>query len=166
VAFDAPEEGNLQYHQAWLIGEGQGDYHLEGLDRDVWKDGKDLLVVSSDNLSNSFGNSISKRMFELYHRFVRSKRPPTDVENGLYKYDHKTVHGVADVASTLLVSLMPMVSIFVLYSIHNMWIRLGMVAVFTMMLSLTLALLTKARGIEIFAATAAYVRTPFHVKFR
>lgn len=166
MAFDPPEEGNLQYLQAWLIGEGQGDYRLEGLDRDVWKDSKDLLVVPSDNLSNLFGNSISKGIFELYHRFVGSKRPPTDVENGLYKYDHKSVHGVADVAATLLASLMPMVSIFVLYSIHNMWIRLGMVAVFTMMLSLALALFTKSRGIEIFAATARYVQTIFQVTFR
>jgi len=79
-----------------------------------------------------------------------------DEENGLHRYDDKRVHRIADVTATLLASSMPLISIFVLYSVHNMWIRLGMVAVFTMLLALAMAVLTKARAVEIFAATAGY----------
>jgi hypothetical protein len=48
-----------------------------------------------------------------------------------------------------------MISIVVLYVINSMRIRLGLVCVFTLIFSFVLALATKARRVEIFAATAA-----------
>jgi len=48
-----------------------------------------------------------------------------------------------------------MISIIILYIVHDIKVRLGLVCVFTFMFSLVLALATKARRIEIFAATAA-----------
>ncbi|PVH79058.1 hypothetical protein DL98DRAFT_633031 [Cadophora sp. DSE1049] len=156
VTFEQPEEGNLSYLRGWLIAKGQGDYSLEGLDRNVWKDGKDLLVLVPSILGETFAQSISKHIFELYHRLIGSRRKPSDEENGLHRYNDKRVHRIADITATLLASSMPLTSIFVLYSVHNMWVRLGMVAIFTMLLSLGMAVLTKARAVEIFAATAAF----------
>ena len=48
-----------------------------------------------------------------------------------------------------------MVSIIVLYVIHDMATRLGLLALFTAIFSLCLTVATKAKVTEIFAATAA-----------
>jgi hypothetical protein len=56
---------------------------------------------------------------------------------------------------TVVSSLAPMVSIVVLYVVQNTSVRLGLVCAFTLLFSFVLALVTNARRIEIFAATAA-----------
>jgi hypothetical protein len=48
-----------------------------------------------------------------------------------------------------------MISIVVLYVVQSTSIRLALVCVFTLIFSSVLALATKARRVEIFAATAA-----------
>ena len=50
-----------------------------------------------------------------------------------------------------------MVSIIVLYLVTSTPAQLGLVCAFTLIFSLTLALTTRARRVEIFAATAASV---------
>jgi hypothetical protein len=77
--------------------------------------------------------------------------------SSLYYYSDEQVNGVIDIIGTVASSLTPMISIIVLYVIQSMRIRLGLVCVFTLIFSLVLALATKARRIEIFAATAAWV---------
>jgi hypothetical protein len=52
-------------------------------------------------------------------------------------------------------SLLPVVSIVVLYLVDSMPKRLGIVAGFTAAFSIALALFTRARRVDIFAATAA-----------
>jgi hypothetical protein len=77
--------------------------------------------------------------------------------SALYYYSDEHVNGVINVISTVASSLTPMVSIIVLYVVQSTRIRLGLVCVFTLIFSLVLAVATKARRIEIFAATAAWV---------
>lgn len=64
---------------------------------------------------------------------------------------------LADGLSTVLSCLLPTVSIFVLYLIHNMRLRLGMILVFTALLAVVLVFVTKARRVEVFAITTALV---------
>lgn len=157
AAFDTPEEGNLKSLQRWLASSERGGYPLTGADRNVWKDGKDLLITCPDHSSDAFTRLLPKRLIKYYHRFFDSKfKKPTDEENGMYIYDEKHIIRAADIIGTLIASLMPVVAVIVLYSIHNMWVRLGMIALFTVLLSLALIIITKGRRIEIFAATAAY----------
>jgi hypothetical protein len=158
ATFDPPEDGNLKSLQGWLADSKRGDYALTGADRDVWKDSKDLLVICPDHLNDSFTRLLPKPVVECYHRFFDAQfRSPSDEENGLYIYDDKKIVRAADIIGTLIASLMPILAVVVLYSIHDMWTRLGMIALFTILLSLGLVIITKGRRIEIFAATAAYV---------
>lgn len=59
--------------------------------------------------------------------------------------------------ATLLSSLLPVVSIVVLYLVHSMPARLGIIAAFTAGFSVVLSIITSASRIDNFAATAAYV---------
>jgi hypothetical protein len=51
--------------------------------------------------------------------------------------------------------MLPIIATVVLYFVHNMGKRLGIIAAFTALFSLALALLTRATMQEVFAATAA-----------
>lgn len=144
--------------QARLANSKHGSYAFTGSDRNIWKDGEDLLVTCPDHLNDSFTRLLLIRFIEAYHKFINSRfRQPSDEENGMYKYDEKSVLRAADILGTLIARLLPVVAVVVLYTMHDMWARLGMVALFTVLLSLALVIITKARRIEIFAATAVYV---------
>ena len=52
-------------------------------------------------------------------------------------------------------SLMPIAAITVLYAVASMLVRLGLIAVFTVIFTLLCGVLTSAKTIEIFAATTA-----------
>lgn len=157
ATFHAPEAGNLSFLQGWLTDPEAGNYAFEGLDRTVWENGSDLLVTSPSQLSDSFTRLVISRLVEAYHNIFGSRRKPTDVENGVYKYEEKDVLRAADIVGTLISSLLPVLAVVVLYCVKNMLMRLGMVALFTVLFSLALVLVTKAKRIEVFAATAAYV---------
>lgn len=45
----------------------------------------------------------------------------------------------------------------ILYYIKNIWVRLALVAIFIVLFSLVLSLITPARRIEVFAATIAFI---------
>ena len=156
AAFSPPEPGNLKFLTEWLADPDRGNYTLEGPDRNVWKEGKDLLVVVPDSLEDSFSRLIRSRIMEYYHKVLGTRfRAPTDLEHGLYEYEEKTVLRIADIAGTIISSLLPVVAVVVLYCVKNMLARLGLVALFTVLFSLVLIIITRAKRIEVFAATAA-----------
>ena len=86
----------------------------------------------------------------------RKPQLPCDVENaGMARFEDSKLNAFAHFLGTLLASLLPPLSIFVLYFVRRQVDRLGIVLAFSALFSFTLALFTRARGVEIFAATAA-----------
>jgi len=67
-----------------------------------------------------------------------------------------------NIITTLISSMLPITSVIILYFVDNIRARLGIVAAFLAVFSLTLALVTEAKRVEIFAATAGYV-DPCHI---
>ena len=61
-----------------------------------------------------------------------------------------------DTITTVAASLFPLLSIVLLFLIKSEVIRLGIVVLFSGLFSLALCLMTSARKVEVFAATAAY----------
>ena len=61
----------------------------------------------------------------------------------------------ADLITTVISSVLPIASVIILYFVHSKLARLGVVAGFTALFSLTLGTMTASRRVEIFAATAA-----------
>ena len=74
-----------------------------------------------------------------------------------YYYRDSTVHTVIDALSTALACLLTTVPAFVLYFIQSPVARLGGIVIFTAMFSVVLAVITRARRVERFAATTASV---------
>ena len=78
----------------------------------------------------------------------------------MIRYKNSKLLRIADVLATIIASALPIASILALNFIDRSIIRLVAIALFTMTFSLILTIVTNARRIEIFAATAACVNTP------
>lgn len=62
-----------------------------------------------------------------------------------------------DILTTVVASLLPLLSILILFLVSSDTIKLGVIVASSAVFSLALALMTQARRVEVFAATAAYV---------
>ena len=62
-----------------------------------------------------------------------------------------------DILTTVVASLLPLLSILILFLVTYDTIKLGVIVASSAVFSLALALMTQARRVEVFAATAAYV---------
>lgn len=75
----------------------------------------------------------------------------------LYSYSDRKAHAAIEVLSTILASLLPTMSAFILYFIRSPLARLGGVVAFTVLFSVVLAVIARAGRAECFAATTALV---------
>ncbi|KAH7348762.1 hypothetical protein BKA65DRAFT_267058 [Rhexocercosporidium sp. MPI-PUGE-AT-0058] len=127
----------------------------------------DLAILSdSHGEGDLFTKFINGPLLAFYHYFRRYTRAtlPIDPENpsvgnnssGLHHYNPRHVETVTTILGTVFSSLAPLVSIIVLSFVLNPRTRLGLVCAFTVLFSFSLAIATKARRVEIFAATAAF----------
>jgi hypothetical protein len=76
-------------------------------------------------------------------------------QNGFSEYDDARLIAMIEVISTVISSLLPISSIIILYFVTSQPARLGIILGYTAMFSIALAIFTKARRVEIFAATSA-----------
>jgi hypothetical protein len=83
--------------------------------------------------------------------------PSFDVEASIFLYRDTHFHRIATILGTLVSSLIPIAAIVVLAFVRNMTARLGAVCAFTAIFIVCLSLVTEAKRVENFAATAAYV---------
>jgi hypothetical protein len=91
--------------------------------------------------------------------------PVTDSEvlrlDSIAKQSNTTYHsqtmllGIARVLSMTLASILPIASIVVLYYVHSMPKRLGIIGGFTAAFSFVLGLVTNSQLVDVFAASAA-----------
>lgn len=77
--------------------------------------------------------------------------------SGVWHYQYQSMVAVLNGITTLLASLLPSTSIFILYFLKDPVARLIAIMVFTTAFSSTLVLFTKARRVDVFAATTAFV---------
>jgi hypothetical protein len=73
----------------------------------------------------------------------------------LAEYKESRISFVASVIVISVAAMLPAISIFALYLVSSMVMRLGVITAFSGLFSASLAVFTRARKIEIFAATAA-----------
>jgi hypothetical protein len=73
------------------------------------------------------------------------------------EYDDRRLFHIATIIGTMLASLLPILSIIVLYFIQDFRVRLSIVTLFTLAFTVALRLFTQAKTGELFAATSAWV---------
>jgi len=131
-----------------------------GSDKDVWEvaNEEDLFALRNQRDTDIFSRLYCDVLIPIFHRSIgRWIKDPIrwDPESGISEYSDSVTATVLDVTCTIISSLFPIASTAVLYLVTSMSRRLGIIAAFTGVFSLALALMTKARRVEIFAATTA-----------
>ncbi|KAI0376221.1 hypothetical protein F5Y04DRAFT_286144 [Hypomontagnella monticulosa] len=91
------------------------------------------------------------------------KKPLSDLESQgqdsrttLHRYSDANLRAIVHVISSVMSTIVPVVSIVVLYIIQSIPLKLGLICIFSMVFSLAMSLITSARRVEIFAAAAAF----------
>ncbi|KAK5046660.1 hypothetical protein LTR84_007421 [Exophiala bonariae] len=156
--FQKPQKRDLDIIVGNLDNPQLPDYLL-GLDSNVWKDENfrgDLISVNGVHDFDTASKWLIRLFLEPYHRFFGHRRKEANnADAELYHYDNAHLEIPANIISIVLSSVLPVLSIVVLYIVRNMPTRLGLVALFTAAFSLSVAVLTKARRVDVFTATAA-----------
>jgi len=79
----------------------------------------------------------------------------SELGDGIFTYEESLLVTIVDLLTTAIASILPVLSIVVLFFIHSDLLKMGMITIFSACFSVALALMTSARKIEIFAATSA-----------
>ncbi|POS69131.1 hypothetical protein DHEL01_v212473 [Diaporthe helianthi] len=155
---DGPNKIDLGFIKEWLERDSMGAFPIFGPDMDAWSHTEDLIALKPRSPQDPTSRWFTATIFPLYHGLIGQKvKDPESPElgDGLYNCNEAILSSRANIFTTVLASLLPVLSITVLYTIHADIIKLGLIVVFSACFSLALALTTNARRIEIFAATAA-----------
>ncbi|KAF2435295.1 hypothetical protein EJ08DRAFT_625712 [Tothia fuscella] len=144
----------------WLRHEDGGKGFLEGYERAPYDELQtpDLISLYSEPSVDKLTGWVGNRLVPWLHNKVlhRIRTPLPGHEGvGLVKYDDKHFKRFERVLGVLLSTLYPSVAILSLYYIKSLLHRLIAIIFFSMLCACSLAFMTSARSVEIFAATAA-----------
>ncbi|OTA98216.1 hypothetical protein M426DRAFT_259609 [Hypoxylon sp. CI-4A] len=107
-------------------------------------------IVYSYTLSPSLGGNCN-----FLGRDLKSQVPEN--ETALYQYSDSGFRLAAHTIGSVLSTIVPILSVVVLYYTESMPLRLALVCIFSVIFSMAMSLITNARRVEIFAGAAASV---------
>ena len=151
----APASQDFEVLREWLRRPEHGNNFLTGKIEGVWNiesNHRDFVSLSAENTEMDFLTRQATKYIPTLHQKLVAYRYPRDK---IFEYDQTKLRRVADGFSTVFSSVLPTLSILVLYYIHNTSIRLGLILLFTSLFAAILVLVSRARRIEVFAATTA-----------
>ena len=161
-----PDKHNINILTSILEDPELEDYLL-GADRTVWSDpelASDLISLNTEPNFDSLTLVLVKRFLGIYHNYIgRRLKSTPDSEAGLYNYNEAHIRLPVRVLNVVASSTLPILAIIVLHVVDGTGKRLAAIAAFTAVFSALIALTTKAKSEDTFAATAASVRAVFEM---
>ncbi|KAH8803659.1 hypothetical protein F5884DRAFT_681882 [Xylogone sp. PMI_703] len=156
-----PSIADVQFLSSWMQRPTMGNVYLLGQDYKIWSDPDlpDLVSLRSRTADDTFTEWILNTAIRWFHRSVgRFLRKPKDKEylRNTVVYSDTGIVRFTKIITMAVASLLPIISIVILYVVRNMTARLGIVASFTAFFSVCMGVATKASMEDIFAATAAF----------
>jgi hypothetical protein len=135
-----------------------GDFPIISADSHAWDEDTeyDLISLSGQPETDLLNTFVSTFIIPVFHSLLgKHFKPPSPhlASAGITSYSDSRIARALDLFGTIISSLFPISSIVALYFVDNMGRRLGIIAAFTAVFSLCLAIMTNARKVEIFAAT-------------
>ncbi|OTA67176.1 hypothetical protein K449DRAFT_430367 [Hypoxylon sp. EC38] len=129
------------------------------------RDSRDLLFLGDEPGDEDFlARFLVGPALTMFHYCWRPlKRPVSDLESqtsgdqiALYQYSDAKIRIVVHTLGSILSTIVPILSIVILYFSESMPLRLSLVCIFSVIFSVAMSLITNARRVEIFAAAAAF----------
>ena len=152
--------------QKWYGGPNYAYFPLVGDDCEIWarrslngpngrervsEYASDLIAINGPSSNSDHATDfLAETLIPHWHDKVASR-----FFKNMRTYHGSTMYRFTSIIATALSSLLPVVSIVVLYTVHSKAARLGIIAGFTLVFSLALSIFTTANRVENFATTAA-----------
>lgn len=177
VNLNKPHRVQLQALKNWMGRPTMGNMFLTGDDSEIWNESKlEQLVTMERSTQDGVSSSRSTMtLVKLYHQIIGrhihvgfnylftslaantglQKEAQGDHLQNTIVYHEDGVFKLIRVSKALAACMLPIVGIVVLYIVKNMAARLGIIAGFTAIFSLTLCYFTSASIKDVFSATAA-----------
>ncbi|KAL9078111.1 MAG: hypothetical protein Q9157_002966 [Trypethelium eluteriae] len=180
-AANSPHQRDVKFLQNWLVRPKMGSNFLVGHERTIWDDSNisDFVTIQpqqSDRDAFTFllngalltfydriyGHRKTVRGLPQFQAYDKSRSNSLQRPDSRYgaedirEYDDAKILRLSKVLSGTLSSLLPTLAILILYFVRRMIIRIALVIIFTGLFSMTLSLLTEAKRVEVFSATAAF----------
>lgn len=115
----------------------------------------DLIACSSRHEDNDgITKFITERIVPWVAERLHRRSGQTD-KSDLIMYSNARLEYAVNISSSVISSILPAVSIIVLYFVSSLIARLWVIMAFTTSFAIVLAVLVKPRRVEIFAATTA-----------
>jgi len=155
---DSPNSCDIEFLRRWFKDKNSGNFPLIGRDSTLWETSNpsEFVAIQARRGDDPLGSVFLSRVFLWWHNCIGHRmKKPLDEESHYFEYSDKIVLRAANVLGSIISSGLLISSILALYFIDNILVRLGVMAAFTQIFSLVLILVTNAKKVEVFAATAA-----------
>ncbi|KAK0666737.1 hypothetical protein QBC41DRAFT_397568 [Cercophora samala] len=161
---DGPNFHDLTFLREWIGRAENGNYPIKGPDQRAWDPEfeSDLVAIYPRVPLDRLSRWVNDIIFPQYHRFFGAKiKDPEDATKnlgtGIYAYSESHLQIVIETVVTVVAALLPVLSIVVLYFLgDNNKFKFMALVIFSAVFALALAIMTKAKRVEVFAATAAF----------
>jgi hypothetical protein len=141
-----------------------GPLALVGGDSDVWgsvlhpyKRCSDLITLRPRDDEDSFSHWVANKAVPVLFRCGIEKLMKPSQVHGMVSLSDSALHRVTFLSTTVVASVLPVASILALYFVSSTPKKLAVIACFNILVAICLSVLTKAKRMDIFAITAAYV---------
>jgi hypothetical protein len=147
----------------WLDRPDGGRSFLKEREAKVYVDSNDTDFISlrfSELEDDPFTCFLNGRLLDIYHR-IWGHRKTTG--SGYRDYGEDKIDRISKIIASVLGSVLPTITILVLFFVGPMLNRIALMVVFTTIFSVTLAMFTNVTKVEIFIATSTFA--PVEVVF-
>ncbi len=157
-----PDECDIDFLRGWLEYEKGGNNFLQhygtseatAWDRDCSDD-----LMALNKRPDRFAAWVSNVLLPIYHARLGNRwhKSTAHINLGsIYRYDDNKFAVLGDIICTILSVVIPSLSMFVLYYVRSMLVRLLLILGFSSLLSLVMGLISQGKRYEIFTATTAF----------
>jgi hypothetical protein len=159
-----PSRSDVQHLQAYMETREMGPLTLQGPDADIWGSSSgechiapvpDLVALQGRHNEDPFSKWITSTGMKMFFWFGCGRWRKASGRSGLVGYPEATLLRITRWISSIVASLLPVMSIAILYCVSSMLARLAIIAAFNFSVAIFLLGFTKAKTGEVFAVAAA-----------
>jgi hypothetical protein len=137
-----------------------GPHVLSGYDAYIWGSNNkppepDLITLRPRKKKDRFSKWAEENALSKLVRCGCAPLLTVSRTLGVVGYDDETIYRITYWITSIVASLIPIASIAILYCVQSMPVRLGIIAIFNVLVSVCLMGLANAKRAEVFAITAA-----------
>ncbi|PVH93718.1 hypothetical protein DM02DRAFT_721607 [Periconia macrospinosa] len=159
LGYPEPSQTDLEYVRNFLVNLKPG---LCGSDARIWGSAAqkthhspDLITLRPRPKEDPFSNFAAEKTIDFLFKCGLDRFMKPSPIHGVIGYEDTSIFKMTYWITSIVASLVPVLSIVVLYVVHSMKARLGIIACFSVLCSICLIGFTNAKRSEIFAVTAA-----------